>query len=330
MIGEYEDGTIHLPLEWKTILLNRSSPQGFYRSFYENELKPMVKANKPWDDITKKIIDRFSLQGDRNRHIVRLKELTFDPNWNKALQEFVDDVIYTYKRAYPRETDPDACVLFIKSYIPANLQSALSNNLAYIEARDIESLKKAVKHDDLGKITGQTDREDRQIRNEIASMLKELSVTFRKELESIRKDNESNKKDNANTRNAVMAAFRSFEQPNNFNRQRPHSPQSGRFKDRRSPSPHPQRLPPRSPSPPRFGPITGRYEPSSNRSYEEKGELERGQPLKQQKGGGAYAPKCEIFNSTSYFERFGRPPSACSECNENSFHWARHCYKHLN
>lgn len=332
-ITEYEDTTCTLTDEQKSKLLNKAFPPGCHRSFYENELKPMVKSKKTWKEIKDTIIERFSILGDRNRHFARLKELIYDPNGNKTLQDFADDVVYSYKRAYPGDTntDTEACVLFIKSSLPASLQSSLSNNSEYCNAKTIEQLKKAVKHYDIGRANGCDKRDDRQVSTQLSDMMKELTSTFRRELESIRKENEAYKKDNEASRQAIIAAFKSGNQSGNYNNQRTRSPQRGGYQDRRSPSPnHQQRYARNSSSPNRYESSSTRYEARSNRYNDPRTEYNRSQIHPQGKGEGADAPICEAFNSSSYYERFGRPPSACTECNENSWHWARHCYKNLN
>ena len=109
-LTEYEDATVTLTDEQKATVLNRAFPPGCHRSWYDNELKPLVKASKPWSEIKAAIVSRFSVQEERDRHLARLRELKFDPESHKMLLDFVDDMIYSYKKAYPNDKDDESCI----------------------------------------------------------------------------------------------------------------------------------------------------------------------------------------------------------------------------
>lgn len=258
-LTEYEDATASVSDDLKSKLLGRSFPPGCHRAWYENELKPLVKENKPWSDIRSIIIDRFSVQCDRDRHFARLRELKFDPDGSKMLQDFVDDMVYSYKKAYPKDKDTESCIAFIKSSLPQSLQAQLSVNSDYRDAKDIETLKRAAKHYDLGQTVRSGHSRDGKTASELVSLMKDLMSSFRKELDGYRKDNEA-------TRNAVVAAIQSNITSKSFRDTRPdrdRSPQRFRY-SRRSPSPGYAR---RTPSPRRQD-----QSYNANRRYENRGE----------------------------------------------------------
>lgn len=321
-LTEYEDATITLEDEQKASLLNRAFPPGCHRSWYENELKPLIDASKPWKDIKTKIIGRFSMQEDQDRHLARLRELKFNPEGNKMLLDFVDDMIYSHKRAYPTDTSKESCVRWIKSALPQNIQAILSVNPDYQSNTDIEKLKKAVRQYDMSKSNDVGRPLDRHLTTEMANMVKDLVATVRSELELCKKDNEATRKDNEATRGAVVAAFQSNQASRTYGdsyRNRQRSP--ARYNDRRSPSPGP----PRGPPSPRLR--EGSY--NSGWRQEPKTSFNKEQIYIKPDSTPAKMPE-NAFNSKSYFERFGAPPTPCPECNEDLWHWARHCHKRLN
>ena len=319
-ITEYEDVTATLADEQRPKLLNKAFRHGDHSSWYEIELKPAIDEGKPWSQIKSKIIDRFSIQGDRDRHFTRLRELKFNPDSSRMLLDFVDDMLYSYKRAYKSDYNEESCIRFIKSSLPQGTQAILSADTDYREAQNIEALKRAAKQYDLSRRVGDSSPNNRQVTTELASMVKELAASFKKELELNMKDNAITRKDNETTRNAIVAALR-FNQRDNesANRERQSRPT---YQDRRSPSPAFRQ---RSPSPKPYdrnylsaGKATNKDGPSGAKDKF------------QRYGEDANATKREAFSSKSYFEAFGMPPSACTLCNDNSWHWSKHCFKNLN
>lgn len=343
-ITEYEDATTTLNDEQKAKLLNKSFPPGCHRSWYENELKPLINESKPWKDIKTRIIARFSVHEDRDRHFSRLRELKYDPNGHKMLQDFIDDIVYSYKGAYPGKLDSESCIKYIKSALPPSLQATLSVNPDYCSAKDIDTLKKAAKHYDLSKSLDSTGIKDRQTANEVVSMMKNLMSTFTQQMESAHKSYVNALKDSGANNSAVLGAFQSnYQQGTSKDHRdnRGYSPGRINYQQRRSPSPsyqprqnQYQYRQSRSPSPGYSGrsPISRSYNRRYNNDtrYDPRVEQSREIERSTTKGEGARAPFKEAFNSSSYYEKFGIPPAPCTECNENMWHWSRHCYKNLN
>ena len=316
-VTEYEDATSALAEEYRSKLLYKAFPPGDHRSWFEIELKPIIESGSEWSRIRSAIIDRFSIQGDRARHFTRLRDLKYNPDSSRMLLDFVDDMLYSYRRAYKNDQDDESCIAFIKSSLPQTVQGILSANPDYRDAKDIATLKQAAKQYDISKRTNEGLSTSRQVTNELTSMVKELVTSLRKELEQNQRDT---KKELESTKSAIMAVMRSNQQERDQpNRER--QVQRSTYESRRSPSPSFSR---RSPSP---GAYERRYPPAIKFApkNEPQGRSERPKVNEDPKDATRQA-----FNSKSYFELFGMPPSPCSLCNEGSWHWSKHCFNQGN
>lgn len=319
-LTEYEDATVGMTDAQRALLLNRAFPPGCHRTWYDNKLKPLIKASSPWKIIKDKILERFSMQDNRDRHLAKLRELKFNPEENRMLLDFVDDMIYSYERAYPADTDKESCIRWIKTALPQNVQAALSVNPDYQCNTDMDKLMRAVKQYDMSQSVNGGKQSDRQLTAEMASMVKDLVSTVRKELESCKKDNEATRKSNQ----AVVAAFQTGQSSRSYGdnwRDRQRSPQRVRYEGRRSPSPVAAR---RSPSPMKQGGT-----PNTNWRQEQKPGVPKEYAVARPEPGPVNKLD-KAFSAKSYFDKFGVPPTPCSECNEDLWHWARHCHKRLN
>lgn len=317
-ITAYEDATTTLLDDQKSALLIKAFPPDCQRTWYENELKPMIQVLKPWADIKEKIIDRFASQANGERHLTKLVELKFDPNGSRTLTDFIDDMVYSHNRAFPKSTDEKSCARFIKSALPIGVKASLATNPNYEEADDIEKLRKIAKIYDLANVTNKVDT-GRGASNEMVKMIQDLVLTIREGFESNKKESEAIKKDNEETKKAIVAALQAKreEDYDGKYRDRRQSPQRSRYDGRRSPSPNFSR---RSPSPRPRDRDNG-YNSRFRNGYEDRNINNQDQNGRS-KAGSAY-------DSKSYFTKFGVPPTPCPECDENSWHWARHCYKNL-
>lgn len=309
-VTEYEDATSNLTEEQRTKLLNKAFPPGDHRSWFEVELKPLIDSLKPWSVLKSKIIDRFSTQEDQDRHFTRLRELKYNPDGSRMLLDFIDDMVYSYSRAYGDGFNEQSCIRFIKSSLPSQVQASLSASSDYRDANNVTGLKRAAKQHDLSRKMDPKASTDRQVTSELAVTLKELVTSIRKELVSCKEDNMATRKDNEATRKEVFNAFRQQQQT-----QERLSRPNPSYNYRRSPSPGFRR---RSPSP-----RTGEGQQLSVPKPGTGNETQRQVDTKK-------GTQRNAFNSQSYFEVFGMPPSPCSLCNENSWHWSKHCLKHLN
>lgn len=309
-VSEYEDVTSTLTDEQRSKLLIKAFPPGDHRSWFEVELKPLVDLGRPWSQLKSKIIDRFSIQADRDRHFTRLRELRYDPTGPRMLLDYIDDMLYSYNRAYKEDFSEESCVRYIKSSLPKVIHAKLSAYSDYRDARDVISLKRSAKQYDISQRSEPVLSPDHRATNELTLAIKDLVVSLREELASSKKDNSNIRKENDSMKKEILSALR--QNQSNLDRQiRPNST----YESRRSPSPAFRR---RSPSP-RSGDNRYLSMPKPVNTWESQARNEDKRDGQRQ-----------AFSSQSYFELFGMPPSPCSLCNENLWHWSKHCLKHLN
>lgn len=313
-IAEFETATIGLGDEQRHVLLNKAFPPGCHRPWYETELKPLIEKKSPWQNLKNQIINRFSATEDRDRHIARIRELKFDPDGRQNLLDFVEELLYSYKKAFPSETSPDSCIRYVKAAMPQSVRSTLSVNPDFREATTEEKLKKSVQQYDVSRSTTTIAKpNDRLVSQELASLLKELMASVNKQGEA--------------TRSAIVAALQTNsnyhqERYNSDRYERNKSPPRNNYPTRRTPSPVYQRR--RSPSPNYYR----QRNISPSKVYELKAESSKdyNQPIKD--GKFQVGEHEEAFSSKAYYARFGKPPTPCGNC--NYWHWSRHCHNHLN
>ena len=350
-ISEFESATSGLEDSQKVSIINRSFPAGCNRPWFETELEPLIKMGTNWSMIRKAIIRRFSTKEERDRHVFKLRELSYDPDGNQSLLDFVEEMIFSLKKALKNE-DPAVWISMVKASIPEKMRSTINLYPEFRDADTLEKLKQAAKHYDQTKATNPTIGPSREATRELASMFKEM-------VKSIQKDNEE-------TRKAVVAAFQSFERtdqersfrpyrPTTPNRDtfRPASPRGGYrdprgesssnmagefykypnsrtrehpYQDRgmspqrsnqysssnRPQSPGQRGMSPNGKESSRFRPVAGR--PPTPGSHINDSQARRDQN--------------EASDTERYYSQFKRPPNPCEQC--QGAHWNRHCPYYLN
>lgn len=143
---QFERVTSSLTDDQKLLVLPKAFPVDCHRSWYGTELAPLIKANKTW--VKSKITERFSATGLEDKHFSRLKELKFDPESDQSLLSYVEDILYSYRRAYPNEQDISA-LKYIRLSLPPSLRAKLNLYADFKNAQDINTLKAAIKDYDL-------------------------------------------------------------------------------------------------------------------------------------------------------------------------------------
>lgn len=316
-ISEYETITAAMSDEQRVKLLVKAFPPGKNRAWFETELKPMILTNKGWRDIKTKIVKRFSDTEDKDRHLIRIREMKYEPNNGQRLLDFVEDILYSFKKAFPEENNEETCTRFVKAAIPT---SVMSTGLipSFKEVKTIEELMRVAKLYDSSKGSSNHNKLDKGIQaNELASILRELVKGIKEE--------------GTNTRNAINSAIMSvMKPPGNY-------PQGHMNENRYSRNSYsPRRREYQSPNR-----INGRQSPNnyrdnrpvSPRNYNNYNNNYNNQPNKDQEPANSNINNnnwngLEAYNNKIYFERFGKPPKPCSEC--NTWHWVRHCPLNLN
>lgn len=347
-LAEFELITTGLESEQKALLLTKAFPVGCNRSWYETDLKPLIQRKAQWSEIREFIVKRFSDDGEQDRHFTKVKDISFDPDGDKSLLNFVEDLLYSFKRAFG-DLSQDFAVKYIKASIPKTMRPLLNSYPEYRDARSIEMIKQAAKRYDFTKGSSTKSGSGREATRELANMLQEI-------VKSIKKDNED-------TRKAVATAFKAFESNQPRDRiSRPPSPSTSYYRppsprereqyyqskapisndrykyfdqprreelqrDRgRSPQRQDRYLSSNRPASPGYRrPISpGR---SDNRPYKSVADrpptpgVTEFDENKQSESG-------EVIDSKMYYARFGKPPTPCSQC--KAMHWNKHCPFYLN
>lgn len=239
--------------------------------------------------------------------------LKFDPEGAQKLIDFVEEMLHSYKRAFPGETAGDKEIRMIKAAIPEPIQSILNANQEYRGATDARALKSSARrYDQTNRLAGKT-TVSKDITKELKSSIQEMIQGLRKEM--------------AESTKAVTAAFQAnHAQVDSQRTYRQFSPVRGRSppgrsesfrgdnnskyystkrdEGRRSPSPsRPQRVP--------------------TPSHVQAKQVAFDVPKTNQQTGSEVA-----FDSQVYWNKRGKPPTPCATC--NAWHWYRHCPLNLN
>lgn len=321
-LAEFEAATSVTTDEQKAQLLLKAFPVGRSKAWFETTLKPAVKADTPWPELKRKVIERFSDIEDRDRHFHRLREAQFKPETGQKLLDFVEELAYSFKKAHSDKFDEAACLKFIKAAIPAKLTPILSLIPGYKETRCIGDLTKVAKQYDTTHHYSENLEFGQKLNvSELTSLLKEL----------IKK---------SDTTQSVVAALQTkFESKEVRASPRPEE------RYHRSPSPNRRSWQPkpsvswqqdRQPVSPKTSPQIDRrerysqayrdnYRPSPERYRDSSPNRYRNHQYDQSKSSyNRHDQKPEpAFDDALYYERFGRPPNPCGVCKK--LHWERHC-----
>lgn len=334
-LAEYELITTGLDDKQRILMLAKAFPVTCHRAFYEAELAPLVNNPKPWSQVRKIITKRFADTDDQARHLLRLRELKFDPEADKSLLDFAEEVFHSYKRAYPPEVVKSTAVAHVKASIPKPLRQVLNMHSDFREANDEESLKKALKHYDLSKGASQKVTNNRELTREITDVVQETLKNFQKQMLESQK--------------AVVAALKIQDEKLEkvqYNRYQPPE-RSGRYQQSSSPgrssSPYRNASPGRDRrydrSPQRNGDFRGPREPRNNNYYDRQSPSPRSQdnynqsyrnvsnrpptPFARDEQRSQTHPAHDFIDKKRYLDEFGRPPRPCTHC--GSDHWDKHC-----
>lgn len=309
-LAEFEAVTSTNSDDQKVILLTKAFPPGRHRSWFETELLPLIDGQKPWKDVKDKIIQRFSETEDKDRHFLRLRELKYNPNGDQRLLDFVEDLLYSYKKAFPHETSIESKLRYIKAAVPSELKPSLSVIPEYRDAKSEEDLKKGVKQYDVTRGGVSNQKANNQIGiSELATVLKDMMNGIKSEGEA--------------TRKTIVAAL-NVERPN-YRREDQYQ------RDTRSPGRQGYHSPNHSSR--NFSPNYRHNRQVSPRRYYDnqnntKTESKSVNQEKDKDHSLSPRPNEDAFSSEHYFSRFGKPPTPCGDC--GYWHWNRHCIKHLN
>lgn len=340
-VAEFENLTTSLPDEQKAKLLFKAFPPGKYRPWFETELKPAISNGSPWNELMDKLIRRFSSTEDRDRHFTRLHKLEFKQGGSQKLLDYVEDVVYSYKRAYTSGFDDEACVRFIKTSLPSELLANLNMIAEFKAAKRVTDLVKAVKTFDDSRAGLQSSNADEKLKiSELTGILKELINKSAKDY------------------GKVIAAIQSLPERMPIYPRSPKQERRPRSTERWKPG---QSSPPDSRDRSReryrdkghqgtfreraeynkgykedYGRMKSKYQSPERRGtspqvikrdrYHSRSPTRRPNDVNQSNK--TYEDSKRAFDDQKYFSKFGIPPTPCTYC--GSWHWSRHCIDHLN
>lgn len=317
-LTEFETITSTHSDEQKLVLLTKAFPPGKHRAWFETELKPLIKEQKPWKDVKDVVIKRFSETENRDRHFLRLRELKFNPNGDQRLLDFVEDILYSYKKAYPQDTDQESKIRYVKASIPTSIKPSLSMIPEYQNAKTEDELKKGIKSYDVAQGNVSILKADDRIGiSELASVLKEMMNGIKNEGEA--------------TRKTIVAALNTERPSSSYHhKDENYRRKEGQYRqDTRSPNRndyHGHNRSPRTTSP---NYRDNRQNSPRRREYQSaKQDSEVPIQVKDKNKSENSRQNDRIYDENSYFERFGKPPTPCGDC--GFWHWNRHCIKYLN
>lgn len=312
-IAEFELNTTGISDDQRVVLLAKAFPPGKYRSWFEVEIKPIIKGQGTWGEAKKRLISRFGDSEDRDKYFARLKELKFDDTSGQSLMEFIDDLSFAFNKSFPRQPDDTSLIRYLKASLPKNVKSSLDLYGEFRDAISMESIKKAARRYEDSRVMVSARPADRSVFNELSKMIQELVLGLRK--------------DNENTRNAIVMAIGGSAD----NQARGQSGNSMPYRSSRG-----------GRSPNRLDTDNGRQNldtmrsrsPSPSANRRERYERRTQPPTREASPGynnsqvESRPQQSEAFDSNAYYAKYGRPRTACSLC--GSLHWSRHCFEHLN
>lgn len=174
-VNEFETVSATLSDEQQLKLLIKAFPPGRLRTWYDNELKPLIDANSTWLTVKAKIIDRYSDAEDRDRHFAKLQGMRYKENSNEKLFDFVEELLFVFVRAFTK-VDDDTKIRYVKSVIPANISHVLNQNNDFVSPRSLNEFLKAIRRYDKSRANGSmsSSEADKVKTSELITLIKEL------------------------------------------------------------------------------------------------------------------------------------------------------------
>lgn len=364
-INEYEVATATLPESSKVKLLVKAFPPGRFRDWYEDMIKT-ASITSTWKDYKQLIIKRYANDEDQDRHLRKLQEMKFVDNSQQKLFDYVEELLFCFKKAFPEITDNKTKIRYVKSNLGTDIQPSLSLISDYNNSKDITEFMRGIRQFDSMKPKLVKPAEKVQS-DELMNTIKEL-------VKEVKLDRES-------TRNMVAALQPRAQSPSRSNQPARYSSNNhGREESPRRPTQHNNRersISPynsgfnrRSDSPRRNYIDQNQYNQQLNHQgsnqdryknfdYHQSRSTDRSRYDQHQRSGSPrpgssnqgnnymsnYSNNQQVQQPRSnmakqdlkpfdesyghhYYQKFGVPPSPCSNC--NMMHWIRHCHNSLN
>lgn len=242
-INEFETVTATLPEEYKLKILVKAFPTGRLSAWYEAEIKPLIHEPSSWKTVKNKIINRYADSEDRDRHYHRLKNINFDPSGSRKLFDFIEDIGYSFSKAFPSEQE-DSKIRYVKAHLPSQVKSALIGIPECSQSSSFEEFMKGIrKYDSMRNVSSETSTTKVQ-HNELVTIFKDLLKDIKGEgqkiVAALKERPRSQSPNKSYQRGPQQSTSQVEKQPHHDSRshrirERSSSP---RLRDLRHPSPH--------------------------------------------------------------------------------------------
>ena len=351
-IVEYEMATATLSDDQRLKVLVKAFPPGRYQAWLKNAKEKLENSGRmlTWPRMKGEIITRYAETESRDRHFNRLRELRYIDTEPNKLFDFVEEVLYSFNKAYPDVKDDDSKVRFLKSLIPPDLKTTLSLIPEYDQPESLERFLKGIRKFD----TMRSGRNNNDAKSESVKP-SELAALFK----SLLKEMKETKEVVAALRPRSPSPYRARPQQAYPSQSREASPQTNINESQQRSTQHEQR-PRRSAaqndlqSPPDRGNEQrnnqGRFRSNYRTNFQNRSgarEYQRNQQYRRDSYTQANLPKSDTsaenihknehpavispgqaFNEQAYYKKFKVPPTPCAHC--GLMHWTRHCPDRLN
>lgn len=171
-VNEFDMSTRTLPDNQKLALLVKAFPPGRLYQWYETKIKPLIGV-ETWDNIKKKIIQRYSETEDRDRHMKRINTLKFEANGSQKLFDYVEDFLYSFQLAMPK-ADEETQIRYLKSKLPSAVFPILLTISNYSTALTIEDFMTVCRRYDTLREEGRGSETGSDEKIQVREMMSEL------------------------------------------------------------------------------------------------------------------------------------------------------------
>lgn len=147
-ISEFERTTASFNDDQKAKLFLKAFPKKRCLPWFKANVKPAIEKGNDWLKIKPLLISRFSDSGLKERHLRKLKEMSFDLESGQRLLEFIEQYVYSYKKVFKEAEDRDV-IDIIKASLPKTVIISLNLIPGFTGIDNLDSLYQAAKQFDV-------------------------------------------------------------------------------------------------------------------------------------------------------------------------------------
>lgn len=174
-INEFELATATLPDDQRVKLSVKAFQNGRYQNWYDITMKPLIDSGTSWQSIKTKIIERFSVNEDRDRHFSKLQQMKFVDNGSMKLYDYVEELLFSFHKVFPKVEEVDTKTRYIKSNLPNLIKPYLTLINSYNKPKDMEDFMSGIRQFDILRSEGLGKPEERMNSAELDVFLSLLS-----------------------------------------------------------------------------------------------------------------------------------------------------------